>query len=262
MSDDAKMPDNTAHTPNYLVTVVGHPDSPFRVYDPTIGVLAAAMVRRRVRAGNDDPYTMRTEIEVARLLPDGTSEPVHYCEGVSIHDDLAEARQRAMAEECEDAEKERQRIEAAADELQRIADSKQTPDARPGHYYVSAVDGGTHWFPMAGPFLTHQEALDLVDDVRRYAHEVNYRSVWYSFGTCRVDPSDTAPTGKITLEMLTEARQRWSEVEQAGDEVTAPHKMAAKRKRASRDAVAGVASDAVAASIPLRKLSDLPSRDR
>ena len=225
MSDDTSV----THTPNYLVTVVGHPDSPFRVYDPTIGVLAAAMIRRRVRASNDDPYTMRTEIEVARIGADGTPEPPHYCEDVSIHDDLAEARQRAMAKGCEDAGKERQRIEAAraADELQQIADARQIPDTRPGHYYVSAVDGGTHWFPMAGPFPTHQEALDLVDDVRRYAHEVSYRSVWYSFGTCRVDLSEVPPTGKITSEMLAEARQRWSEVEQTGAEITAPHKMAA-----------------------------------
>ena len=241
-------------TPNYIVTVVGHHDSPFRVYDPTIGVLAAAMVRRRVRASNDDPYTMRTEIEVARIGADGTPEPVNYCETVSIHDDLAEARQRAMAEEREDAEKERRRIEA----LSPIAEPPQQADTRPGHYYVSATDGGTHWFPMAGPFTTHQEALDLVDDVRRYAHEVSYRSVWYSFGTCRVDLSEVPPTGKITSEMLAEAWQRWSEGEQAGAEDTAPHKMAAKRKRASRGEVAGN----VAASVPLRKLSDLPSRDR
>ena len=149
-------------TPNYIVTVVGHHDSPFRVYDPTIGALAAAMVRRHVRAGTDDPYTMRTEIEVARIGADGTPEPAHYCEGVSIHDDLAEARQRAMAEEREDAEKERRRIEA----LSPIAEPPQQADTRPGHYYVSATDGGTHWFPMAGPFATHQESLDLVDDLR------------------------------------------------------------------------------------------------
>ncbi len=239
------MSDNTTHTPNYIVTVVGHPDSPFRVYDPTIGVLAAAMVRRRVRAGNDDPYTMRTEIEVARLRPDGTSEPVCYCETVIIHDDLAEARQRAMTKEREDIQAERQRASAMRT-AEQIAETQQA-DTRPGHYYVSAVDGGTHWFPMAGPFTTHQEALDLADDVRRYAHEVSYRSVWYSFGTCRVDLSEVPPTGKISPEMLAEARQRWAEAE-----VTAPHKMSAKRR----------SSDAVAASVPLRKLSDLPNRDR
>lgn len=248
MSDDTSV----THTPNYLVTVVGHPDSPFRVYDPTIGVLAAAMIRRRVRASNDDPYTMRAEIRVARISADGTPETVSYCETVSIHDDMAEARQRAMAKECEDVERERQRIEAAraADELQRIADSKQTPDTRPGHYYVSATVGGTHWLAMVGPLATHQEALDLVDDVRKYANEVDYRSAWFIFGTCRVDLSEVPPTGKISLSMLAEARQRWSEVVD-----TAPHKISAKRKRS----VTGDRTT-IADSVPLRKLSDLPRR--
>jgi hypothetical protein len=234
-------------TPNHIVTVVGHPESPFTVYDPTIGVLAAAMVRRRVRASNDDPYTMRTEIEVARLRPDGTSEAPHYCEAVSIHDPLAEARQRAMAKEREDAESERQRISAMRT-AEQIAEAQQA-DPRPGHYYVSAVDGGTHWFPMVGPFITHQEALDLVDDVRRYAHEVSYRSVWYSFGTYHINPNEIPPTGKIMLSDIAKARQRWAEAD-----VAAPHKMSAKRNRGD--------SGAVADSVPLRKLSDLPNRDR
>jgi hypothetical protein len=225
------------------------------VCDPTIGVLSAALVRKRVEASADDPYTMRTEIQVARIGADGTPESVSYCENVSIHDPLAEVRQRAMAKECDDVESERQRIESVrtADELQRIADSRQVPDTRPGHYYVSATDRGTHWFAMVGPLATHQEALDLVDDVRKYANEVDCRSVWYNFGTCRVDLSEVPPTGKISLQMLAEARQRWSE----GID-TAPHKVSAKRKRS----VDAVDRSSVADGVLLRKLSDLPNRDR
>lgn len=221
-------------TPNYIVTVPGHPDSPFMVRDPTIGVLSAALVRKRVEASADDPYTMRTEIRVARIGIDGTPEAASYRETASIHDPLAEARQRAMA-----------------DELQRIADDKQAPDTRPGHYYVSATDGGSHWFAMVGPLATHHEALDLVDDVRKYANEVDCRSVWYNFGTCRVDPSEVPPTGKISLSMLAAARQRWAEVVD-----TAPHKISAKRKRS----VDADDRTSVADSVPLRKLSDLPRR--
>lgn len=205
--------------PNYIVTVPGHPDSPFRVFDPTIGCLSAALVRKCVEASDDDPYTMGTEILVARIGADGVPEAPSYCESVSIHDPLAEARHQAMVKECEGIEQERQRIEAArkAEEQQRIADDKQVADTKPGHYYVSAVpDSGECWFAMVGPLATHQQALDLVDDVRRYAREFDPRSPWYRFGTNRVaSDAETVPTGKIALSDLDAARLRWNEVAEA-----------------------------------------------
>lgn len=66
-----------------------------------------------------------------------------------------------------------------------------TPDPRPGHYYVTAVDGPYKYF-LAGPWLTHVEALTQVEAVRRFAEEVDPRAVWMAFGTAR-QPKEEEP---------------------------------------------------------------------
>jgi len=53
-----------------------------------------------------------------------------------------------------------------------------------GGYYVSVRDAGQVGY-LAGPFLTHPEALTQVDRVREHACKVNDRAVFYAFGTCR-----------------------------------------------------------------------------
>lgn len=67
----------------------------------------------------------------------------------------------------------------------------QTPDTAPGPYYVTMVDAGRTWF-LAGPFATHQEALDLVEPARKAAHEADAMTHFYGFGTARA-PGRTKP---------------------------------------------------------------------
>ncbi len=59
-----------------------------------------------------------------------------------------------------------------------------TGECPTGNYYVSAIDGPSYWL-LAGPYLTHAEALALVDRVKALCHDNHPRSFFYSFGTCR-----------------------------------------------------------------------------
>ncbi len=66
----------------------------------------------------------------------------------------------------------------------------QTPDTKPGLYYVTAQDAGRTAF-LAGPFRDdHARALALVGEVRELAERLDPRAVFYAFGTSRID--DTA----------------------------------------------------------------------
>lgn len=69
---------------------------------------------------------------------------------------------------------------------------EQTPDPRPGAYYVSAIDGPRSAL-LAGPWPTHAEALAMVDRVRALANELDPRSHWYAFGTARLPDDDSVP---------------------------------------------------------------------
>ena len=75
----------------------------------------------------------------------------------------------------------------------------QSPDPRPGHYYVSVLPGigerkDKYWL-MAGPFAAHTEALAQVQPVWDHCRAVDpIGSEWKSFGTCRVPVDDAAPT--------------------------------------------------------------------
>lgn len=57
-------------------------------------------------------------------------------------------------------------------------------DKRPGNYYVSAVDGNKTVM-LLGPFTTHLEALESVDDAKNEAYRVDIKAHWYAYGTCR-----------------------------------------------------------------------------
>lgn len=71
--------------------------------------------------------------------------------------------------------------------------ARQEPDSGPGPYYVSARDGPTTFWLLAGPFATHAEALALVERTRQVACEDEPRAFWYSFGTCRMKDGTTKP---------------------------------------------------------------------
>lgn len=71
-------------------------------------------------------------------------------------------------------------------------DAAQAPDPRPGHYYVSAVEG-KRYAVLLGPYATHAEALELVDVGRLEAVARDPRAIWWAFGTCRLPPDHPNP---------------------------------------------------------------------
>ena len=62
----------------------------------------------------------------------------------------------------------------------------------PGNYYVSAVDGNTHWL-VAGPYKTHSEAQSLRRREQDISEEHDPRSFWWSWGVCNIHDSDARP---------------------------------------------------------------------
>jgi hypothetical protein len=73
------------------------------------------------------------------------------------------------------------------------ASSPETPDPRPGNYYVSALDGPAHHL-LLGPFSRHADALDRVEPVRHYVTEHGGpRAHFMAYGTVRMADSVTTP---------------------------------------------------------------------
>ena len=70
----------------------------------------------------------------------------------------------------------------------QVINCGDTIDTRPGAYYVSVVDAGQFGL-LAGPFGDHPSALNMVDAARRKANDVDPRSAFYGFGTCRLERS-------------------------------------------------------------------------
>lgn len=81
-----------------------------------------------------------------------------------------------------------------------VAVAAQTPDTRPGHYYVSALPGtgevkDRYWL-LAGPWPTHAEALAQVRAVWDYALRADpVNAEWKRYGTCRLEESVTTRLG-------------------------------------------------------------------
>ena len=67
----------------------------------------------------------------------------------------------------------------------------QTPDTKPGPYYVTAVDGG-EIFPMSGPYTLHTDALAAVEKARNIAGNYDGGAWFAAWGTCRL-PEHTKP---------------------------------------------------------------------
>lgn len=67
------------------------------------------------------------------------------------------------------------------------------PDRR---FYVTVIDGGRTG-AAAGPFETHQEALDRVDAARRVIQEQEPQAHWWFFGTCLMDGPGPWPAGRL-----------------------------------------------------------------
>lgn len=64
----------------------------------------------------------------------------------------------------------------------------QTPDIKPGNFYVDVVREDGEYRLLAGPFVNdHASALEALPAVKALALELDPRAAWYSFGTCRTD---------------------------------------------------------------------------
>lgn len=71
-------------------------------------------------------------------------------------------------------------------------------------FYVSVIDGPRiggeievkRFGLLAGPYETHQEALDKVDAVRKIAEEVNAWAHFYAFGTVKLKKAPY-PVGRL-----------------------------------------------------------------
>ena len=53
-------------------------------------------------------------------------------------------------------------------------------------YYVSIIDG-KQFNTVAGPFKTHQEALDMVEPAREIGNELDRKSHFYGWGTVKME---------------------------------------------------------------------------
>lgn len=71
-------------------------------------------------------------------------------------------------------------------------------------FYVSVIDGPRiggeievkRFGLLAGPYETHEEALDRVDEVRKIAAEVNAWAHFYAFGTVKLK-QPPYPAGRL-----------------------------------------------------------------
>ena len=72
-------------------------------------------------------------------------------------------------------------------------------------YYVSVVDGPRYAL-LAGPYETHQEALDKVDEARKAAYTMDVKAVFYAYGTCKTPPGYDKP-GVLNHLLEEEARE-------------------------------------------------------
>ena len=62
------------------------------------------------------------------------------------------------------------------------------------HFYVSAINGQRKHL-IAGPYATHEKALEQVNAVRDVAHDREPMSWFFAWGTCSVNKKITTPLG-------------------------------------------------------------------
>lgn len=72
---------------------------------------------------------------------------------------------------------------------------RESPAPGTKHFYVSAIDGPKHHL-VAGPYGSHQAALDMVDHVRRNADERDPRAHWMAWGTSGTENPVKTPLGE------------------------------------------------------------------
>lgn len=87
-------------------------------------------------------------------------------------------------------------------------------------YYASmrSHSGKRHWL-LAGPFMTKEMALTLVDPTKREANDLDpVNATWSSFGTCSIedDSPDLLPAGVINKQMgVTRNTRGWAQIPEA-----------------------------------------------
>ena len=63
------------------------------------------------------------------------------------------------------------------------------------YFYVSAIDCGKYAL-MLGPFKTHEGALQKVNACRNKAYDIDPRSHWWQWGTCKKS-NETPQRGRM-----------------------------------------------------------------
>ena len=77
----------------------------------------------------------------------------------------------------------------------------QTPDTRPGLYYVTVRRSDGAWRFLAGPFKDdHARALSYVEPARLLAY-ADPAAPWYQFGTARIPEIENAPRGLFNVDL-------------------------------------------------------------
>lgn len=94
----------------------------------------------------------------------------------------------------------------------RLGWNREHPDTQPGHYYVSAQRGDRYALAL-GPFTqerpgpeAHAYALALVSRTRHVAADLEPRTWFDRWGTCRVDLDAEPEPGRLNAHLESEAR--------------------------------------------------------
>lgn len=80
-------------------------------------------------------------------------------------------------------------------------------DAPGSVYFVSCIDGPRRAL-IAGPYPTHAQALQDVEDARKAAEEADPRAAFYAFGTARADGDPFASRPGVLNEKLAQVKAR------------------------------------------------------
>ena len=67
-------------------------------------------------------------------------------------------------------------------------------------YYVSVKDGQRSGL-LAGPFDTHQQALDMVEAAKQEAYKNDFFSCFYTFGTAKLTTTGVSKIGILNSKL-------------------------------------------------------------
>lgn len=88
-----------------------------------------------------------------------------------------------------------------------------------GYYASMRSHSGKHAWALAGPFLTHDMALTMVEPTRRKANELYpAEATWSGFGTCSIEDEspEALPAGVLNKHLgVTRNTRGWAQIPEA-----------------------------------------------